>query len=191
MTRASQGWGAWRSLILATWFAACTQCLAQTEAPSQGAEYQVKAAFLYKFAGYVQWPDKAAGPPDAPFTFGVAGADALADELAQLVEGRTLTGRTVAVQKLKPGGSLDGVHVLFLGKGDPASISGLRQWVKQRPVLIVTESEGALERGSMINFVLAERRVRFEIALDAAEKGGLRMSSRLLAVAQKVSAGGP
>jgi hypothetical protein len=176
-------------LILATWFAVCSPCLAQ--APSQGAEFQVKAAFLYKFAGYVQWPDRAAGPPDAPFTFGVLGADALAEELTQLVEGRTLNGRTVAVQRLRSGGSLEGVHVLFLGRDDAMSIGALRQWVKQRPVLIVTESEGALERGSMINFVLVERRVRFEIALDAAEKSGLRMSSRLLAVAQKVLAGGP
>jgi YfiR/HmsC-like len=190
VTRASQGWGAWRALILAACFLTGTPCLAQTETPSKGAEYQVKAAFLYKFAGYIQWPDKAAGPPDAPFTFGVLGADALADELAQLVEGRTLNGRTVAVQKLKPGASLDGVQVLFVGKGDATSIGGLRQWVKQRPVLVVTEFEGALERGSMINFVLAERRVRFEIALEPAEKSGLRMSSRLLAVAQKVLPGG-
>jgi hypothetical protein len=170
-------------------FVPCSPSLAQ--APQEGAEYQLKAAFLYKFAGYVQWPDRAAGPPDAPFTFGVLGADAIAEELAQLAEGRTLNGRTVAVQKLRPGGSLEGVQVLFLGRGDATSIGALRQWVKQRPVLIVTESEGALERGSMINFVLVERRVRFEIALDAAEKSGLRMSSRLLAVAQKVLAGGP
>lgn len=189
MTRPSQGRGAWRLLIFATWFVACTQCLAQ--APSQGAEYQVKAAFLYKFAGYVQWPDRAGEPPDGPFTFGVLGADALADELVHLVEGRTLNGRPVAVQRLRPGGPLDGVNVLFLGQGDAGSISGLRQWVRQRPVLVVSESEGALERGSMINFVLVERRVRFEIALDAAEKSGLRVSSRLLAVALRVSAGGP
>jgi hypothetical protein len=177
-------------LVLATWFVACAQCFAQAQAPSQGAEYQVKAAFLYRFAGYVQWPDGATGPADAPFTFGVLGADALADELAQLVEGRTLNGRPVAVQRLRPSGSLDGVHVLFVGQGDAASVSGLRQWVRQRPLLIVTESEGALERGSMINFVLVERHVRFEIALEAAEKSGLRMSSRLLTVAQKVLPGG-
>ena len=113
-------------------------------------------------------------------------ADALADELTRVVEGRTLNGRSIAVQKLRQGASLAGVHMLFVGQSSAMPMTLLRKWVQQQPVLVVTESEGALERGSMINFVLAERRVRFEIALDAAEENGLRMSSRLLAVARKV-----
>ena len=178
---------AWRALVLVVWLGACAQCFAQ--GPAQGAEYQVKAAFLYKFAGYVEWPDGAFESVELPFTFGVLGAEALADELTRVVEGRTLNGRSVAVQRLKLGASLVGVHVLFVGQGSAMPMAPLQQWVQQRPVLVVTESEGALERGSMINFVLAERRVRFEIAPDTAEKNGLRLSSRLLAVAQKVSAG--
>lgn len=187
MRRSQPAPGAARALALVVWLVACTQCFAQ--GPAQGAEYQVKAAFLYKFAGYAEWPDDAFGSADLPFTFGVLGADALADELTRVVEGRTLNGRGVAVQRLKQGASLVGVHVLFVGQSVAMPKAPLQQWVQQRPVLVVTESEGALERGSMINFVLAEQRVRFEIAPDTAEKNGLRLSSRLLAVALKVSAG--
>lgn len=177
------------ALLIAAWFIACAPCWAQGS--GQGAEYQVKAAFLYKFAGYVEWPKDVIGPAEMPFTIGVLGSEPLAAELLHVVSGRTLSDRSITVRRLRPGESLVGVHVLFLGGGEALSPDQLRHWTQQRPVLVVTESEGALGRGSMINFVIVERRVRFEIALDAAEMSGLRLSSRLLAVAQKVLAGAP
>ncbi len=164
---------------------ACAPCRAQGELPA-AAEYQIKAAFLYKFAGFVEWPEGLLGNAGEPLTIGVAGADLLAAELQQAVQGRTVNERPVAVRKLKAGDPLAGVHILFVGRGEAASPRQLQAWVQLRPVLLVTESEGALEHGSMINFVVVERRVRFEIALDAAEKSSLRLSSRLLAVAYKV-----
>ena len=161
---------------------------AQAELPA--AEYQVKAAFLYKFAGFVEWPDGLMGAANAPLTIGVAGADALTVELQQVVQGRTVNEHPVVVRKLKTGDPLAGIHILFVGRAEASSPRQLQAWVQQRPVLLVTEYEGALEHGSMINFVVVERRVRFEIGLDAAEKNSLRLSSRLLAVAHKV-AGSP
>lgn len=175
--------------MFAAWFVACASCRAQDS--DQRAEYQVKAAFLYKFAGYVEWPPGAIGPPEAPFTIGVMGAETLEAELLQVVNGRILNGRNVVVRRLKPGEPLAGVHMLFVGQADATTPSRLQQLRQQRPVLIVTEAEGALERGSMVNFVIVERHVRFEIALETAERSGLRLSSRLLAVASKVSAGAP
>lgn len=177
-----------RAVLLAAWLGVSSWCAAQ--GGGQGAEYQVKAAFLYKFAGYVEWPDEAGGAVDAPFTIAVLGSEPLVEELQQVVRGRTLADRSVAVRRLKLGDSLTGVRVLFLGKAETPPPDQLRQWTHQRPVLVVSESEGALHAGSMINFVIVERRVRFEIALDTAEANGLRLSSRLLAVAQKVLAAG-
>jgi hypothetical protein len=160
------------------------------EDPAQ-LELKVKAAFLYKFIGYIDWPAASFARPDTPVTIGVVGADALAAELAQAVAGRTANDRPVAVRRLKPGEPLDGVHVLFVGRAESARLPQLAQAAHARSILTVSESDGALAQGSVINFVIAERRVRFEIALDSAEKSRLKLSSRLLAVAQQVRTGTP
>jgi len=143
-------------------------------------ELHVKAAFLYKFTSYVDWPEGAFAGADGPFLVGVQGADALYGELGQLVASRKVHERAVLVRRLVPGESTAGLHMLFAGRG-----SALRA-EPGRPVLVVTEAEGEMPLGSMINFRLVERRVRFDIALDAVETAGLRMSSRLLAVARRV-----
>jgi hypothetical protein len=154
-------------------------------------EQRVKAAFLYQFAGYVEWPGQAFAQSDTPVTIAVMGADLLAAELKQLVAGRTVGGRAVAVRQVRPGEPLAGIHILFVGGAEGARLAQVAQAAKPRPILTVTESDGALSQGSMINFVIVDRRVRFEVGLDSAEKSGLRLSSRLLAVAQQVKTGGP
>jgi len=88
-------------------------CAAQSDA--QTAEYRVKAAFLYKFGGYVEWPQGVFAKPDSPIAIGVIGADALAEELARIVAGRTINGRPVTVRKLRPGEAVARLHVLFVG----------------------------------------------------------------------------
>ena len=158
---------------------------------AQEEELRVKAAFLYKFVGYIDWPSASFARPDTPVTIAVVGAEPLAGELAQAVAGRTVNDRPVTVRRLKPGEPLDGVHVLFVGKAENARLPQLAQAAQARSILTVTETDGALAQGSVINFVLAERRVRFEIALDSAEKSRLKLSSRLLAVAQQVRTGTP
>jgi len=154
-------------------------------------EYRVKAAFLYRFAGYVDWPPAAFARPDTPVTIAVMGAAELATELEQAVTGRTISNRTVLVKRLKSGDSLVGVHVLFVGKAEAAWLAQLLQTAQTRSILTVTESEGALRQGSVINFTIAEQRVRFEISIDSAEKNGIKLSSRLLSVAQRVVTGTP
>ena len=152
-------------------------------------EDQVKAAYLYKFAGYVEWPPDSFGPMGAPFTIAVVGAEPLATELSEAVTGRTVHDRPIVVRRLTIGEPLSGVHVLFVGDDQYARLEELLQAARPRSILTVTEVEGALEAGSVINFVVSERRVRFDISLDSAEKSQLRLSSRLLAVAQRVMPG--
>ena len=173
-------------------------CAAALAGPGLGAaedpgalEQRVKAAFLYQFASYVEWPGQAFAQADTPVTIAVMSADMLAAELKQLVTGRSVGGRPVLVRQVKPGESLAGVHILFIGSSESGRLAQLAQSPKPRPMLTVTESDGALTQGSMINFVIVDRRVRFEVGLDSAEKNGLRLSSRLLAVAQQVKTGIP
>ena len=157
---------------------------ARADAPAD--EYRVKAAFLYKFGGYVEWPDSSFARADSPLAIGVMGADALADELAQLVVGRTVAGRRVTVRKLRPGDSIEGLHVLFIGRADSGRMGGVLAAARGRALLTVTEAEDALELGSTINFVLVDDKVRFDVAPPPADSGSLKISARLLAVARKV-----
>jgi hypothetical protein len=153
-------------------------------------EMRVKAAFLCKFAGYVEWPPNSFAQADTPVTIAVVGAEPLAAELGQMVAGRNVGGRALAIKRLKPGELPVGIHILFVGSADAAQLGRLAQEAMPHAVLTVTDSEGALTQGSMINFVLDDRRVRFDIALDTAERSGLKLSSRLLAVARDVRTGG-
>jgi len=168
-----------------------TRADAQAAEDAETLEQRVKAAYLYKFAGYVEWPAKSFARPETPVVIGVMGDEPLATELTQAVTGRTVNDRLVTVKRLKAGDSLAGIHVLFVGKAESTRLNQLAQSAQPRSILTVTESDGALAHGSVINFVLTDGRVRFEIALDSAEKSGLKLSSRLLAVAQQVRTGMP
>lgn len=178
-------------VMFVAWIAACASWNAQAAEGAETLEQRVKAAFLYKFAGYVEWPAKSFARPETPVMIGVMGNEVLAAELVEAVTGRTVNDRMVVVKRLKAGESLSGIHILFVGRAESARLDQLAQSAQPRSILTVTESDGALARGSVINFVLTDGRVRFEIARDTAEKSGLKLSSRLLAVAQQVHTGTP
>jgi hypothetical protein len=163
-----------------------SRCWAQSDL--QAAEYKVKAAFLYKFAAYVEWPPHVFERPESPFVIGVAGADALSAELARIVAGRSIDGRPVAVRKLRHGEPVSGLQMLFIGRSDSGSTDVLAS-AKGRPVLTVTESEDAFALGSIINFVIVDDKVRFDVAPREADLANLKVSARLLSVARKVLAG--
>jgi hypothetical protein len=151
-------------------------------------DVQVKAAFVFKFGAFVEWPPSALPSPETVFEIGVLGADALADELERVTSGRKVREHPVAVRRLKRGDSLAGLHVLFVGRGEggreiPAGAKG-------RPLLVVTDApQNAPPPGSMINFVVENDKMRFDVALEPAEEGRLKISSRLLGVARRVIAG--
>ena len=173
---------------MAALFAVCAAQVCNAQSGAEDAEYRVKAAFLYKFGGYIEWPGQVFASADSPLAIGVMGADALADELAQLVAGRSVAGRPVTVRKLRPGDSIAGLHVLFVGRAESRRLAGILAAAKSRALLTVTESDDALELGSTINFVVVDDKVRFDVAPPPAESGNLKISARLLAVARKVVA---
>jgi hypothetical protein len=162
-------------LALGLWLAAA---VAGAQQPSEPA---VKAAFLYKFAGYVEWP--APAKPDAPFVIATLAADDVAAELLRILPGRTIGGRPAVVRTVREGESLAGVQILFIGRRAADTRAAIRA-AQQQGALTVTETD--LDAGAAINFVLAENRVAFEVSLEAAERSGHRISSRMLAVARRV-----
>lgn len=171
---------------MALWVALAFSLPAWAQAISQPTDAQVKAAFLYKFGDFVDWPPGAL-PEGRAFTIGVLGADAVADALEQIVAGRAVQNRPVIVRRLRLGESLAGVHVLFVGA---SRIERLGEVLAQAgAVLVVTDAPDGLERGGVINFVPVDRRLRFDVALGAAGRMHLRISARLLAVARRVVPG--
>ena len=167
-------------------FLACTASSCWAQSSPQAAEYQVKAAFLFKFLGFVEWPPQAFVDADSPLVIGVLGADALAEELVAAVAGRIVHGHPVAVRKVRPRESVAGLHMLFVGRPDSGSVVDLLDSAKGQPLLTVTESDEAFADGSAINFVVVENKVRFDVALGPAAQSHLKISSRLLAVARRV-----
>jgi hypothetical protein len=162
---------------------------ALAQGPTAASERSVKAAFIYKFLGYVDWPADAFAAPDAPLVIGVMGADDLAGDLGELVRGRDVNGHPLEVRPLRSGDALAGVNVLFVGAAERRRLSALTRAAATRGILTISEAREGLDDGSIINFMLIDGRVRFEVALDAAERAGIRLSSRLLAVAHYVRMG--
>lgn len=163
--------------------------LAPGAARAQGAAStaeRLKAAYLFKFHHYVEWPAQARPVDGVDYVIGVVGADEIADELARIAAARDGGQDSVTVRRLGPGDSLEGVHVLFMGSGELIRQPALLARAQARAILVVSDAQGALGRGSMVNFLLRDERIRFEISTDAAEKSGLKLSARLLALAVAV-----
>lgn len=151
-------------------------------------EYRIKAAFVYQFPQFVEWP--AAAWQDAPAVqLCIVEPNPFGTELEQLVRGDTLHGRPFAVRYIAGAEDLPGCHLLFIQSGADATPALLKA-TAARPILTVGEWEGFLEQGGMIVLRVVDRRVRFEVNRTSAEKAGLRISSQLLSLALAVH-GGP
>ncbi|MEP7205839.1 MAG: YfiR family protein [Casimicrobiaceae bacterium] len=161
----------------------------ETVSTAVATDRSVKAAFLYKFLAFVDWPQSAFLLPDTPLIIGVVGADELAAELDQITSGRTLNNHPILIRRMRDGDTLAGLQVLFVGRTEATRLSTIAARAAQRPILTVTDLPGGLDQGMAITFVNTEGRVRFEISVEAAERSGLKLSSRLLAVAQAVRTG--
>ncbi|MCD6077755.1 MAG: hypothetical protein K0R89_1693 [Ramlibacter sp.] len=168
--------------------ACCAWYLLAGQAFGQGLgaarESAVKAAFLFKFGSFVEWPPGALKPGDA-FVIAVFGDDNVAAELEQLTRGRTVEGHPVSVQRVREGEELAPVHILFAGGPREARARDIINTVRG-PVLTVTDSPLGSRPGAVLAFVQEDGRVRFSASLPAATARGIRLSAKLLAVAQQV-----
>lgn len=148
-------------------------------------ESEVKAAFLYHFGTYVQWPS-AVRDDDVPITIAVLGAPAVAKDLDAFLPGRKIQGRPVQARRLTRIEDLRAEEVVFIGPEYNGRLADTVAAAAGKPVLIVTDAPDGLDRGAMVNFQLVSDRVRFEISLAKAQDAGLVLSSRLLSAALRV-----
>lgn len=161
---------------------------AQAAPPAAASERSVKAAYIYRFLPYVEWPSSALAA-GAPLVIGVLAADDVAQELEQIVRNRTGDERPIVVRRLGAGDGATGVHVLYLGQDAITRAPQVMKALHGRPVLTISDADEALERGFVIGLVQVDSRLRFEVNAEAAERGGLKLSSRLLTVALRVRPG--
>ena len=165
--------------------------LAAGEVSANGVEAQVKAAYIYRFAEHIDWPPAAFAGSAAPLAIGVMDADPVAAELNRLRLTRQINGRAVTVRTLRPGESTSGVQVLYIGAQDGARLKRSLETSQAQGVLAITDGEGTLAAGSAISFVQVENRIRFDVSVAHAERSGLKISARLLAVAHKIEGDRP
>ncbi len=158
--------------------------------PLTAGEDEVKAAFLYRFGSFVEWPPEAFPDDAGPFVMAIAGADAVATHLETLTAERTMNGRVVVVRRIERGEDVGQAHVLFIGSDARRALGSLVTAVVGSPVLVVSEIEDGVSQGSMIDLVVESDRVRFDVAPDSAVAQGLKISSRVLSIARRVAKAG-
>jgi len=173
--------------MVACFFALAMSAAAQSP---RAPEYEVKAAFLYNFAKFVDWPPYAFPDSSTPLRICVLGRDPFGGTLSRVVQGKSISGRPIISQTVQSSAEAHPCHILFMGSSDSAFLKQTLAPLHNLPVLTVGESNDFLPLGGMINFVLEQDRVRFEVNLAAAERHRLKLSSKLLAVARVVNVGG-
>lgn len=178
-----------RRLVLALGAALCAArpglARPQGQALGLARESAVKAAFLYKFGSFVEWPTGTFRSAQAPFIIGVYGDDAVASELEQITRGRDVEGRPVEVHRVRSTEDLRGIHLLYAGGARESRARELLEAVRG-PVLTVAEAPLGGRAAPVLYFSDEEGRVRFGASLPAAQVRGLKLSAKLLAVAQHV-----
>lgn len=152
------------------------------QAQTTALEAVVKANYLYKFAPFVGWPPRSFAGADSPFNICVLGEDPFGAVLDQAVRGQQVDGRPIVIRRASTAEPGLACHLVFAGRPRGQSTAEMLDVVARQPVLTVTDRSRGVS-GGMIQFVLSQGRVRFEIDAAAAEASGVTISSKLQALA--------
>jgi hypothetical protein len=151
--------------------------------PREAPEYEVKAACLFYFAKFTDWPTNAFTDARSPLRIGVLGQDPFGNALDNIIKNKTVRGRPVEIIRSRQWDDLKSCQVLFISRSE--ALPELMSWLEGRKVLTVGESNDFLQKHGMIRFVIVDNKVRFEINNDAVEQAGLTLSSEVLRLAQR------
>jgi hypothetical protein len=143
-------------------------------------EYPVKAAFLFNFTKYVDWPATAFTNTAAPIIIGILGDDPFGRKLDDIISSELVKSRPLTVRRLTRMEEANSCHLLFISRSEKDRIADILAGLRGAPVVAVSEIEGFCRKGGVFNFVLTNQNIRFEINPAAAERAGLKISSKLL-----------
>ena len=151
----------------------------------QPGEYQIKAAFVFNFAKFVDWPAAAFSNENGPFYIGVLGDDPFDKDLELTVSGKQINNHKLVVKRFGSGKKPEFCHILFVSRSERKDWPQILEALKGQPVLTVGDGiEKFGQQGGMINLIMVGKKVRFEINQPAAEKARLKIGSRLLKLGQ-------
>jgi hypothetical protein len=162
----------------------------EVQAQDAPSEYQVKAAYLFNFLKFVEYPNESFMDPLAPLVIGVVGDDPFGNALPQVVMGKTVQGRDLVIHVYRAGEDFRGAHILFISASEKKRLPVILSSLHGSSVLTVSDTEGFLDAGGMIQFLNENDRVRFAINLNAATQAKLKVSSKLLSLAKVVAGSG-
>jgi hypothetical protein len=159
--------------------------------PPAASEYEVKAAFLFHFTQFTDWPAALFEKTGGRIVIGVLGVDPFGPDLDRAVLGKTVQGHPLVVQRFPRAEDVGPCQVLFVGGSDRKQLRVILGSLKGKPVLTVGESDQFLAQGGIIAFLREDEHIRFSINLDAADRSALKFSAKLLKVARSVRDSGP
>ncbi len=145
-------------------------------------EYKIKAALLYNFARFIEWPAEAFTDPNSPLVYAVLGVDPF-DTALETIEGKTVRGRKLVIRRIKKIDAIEDCHVLFISTSEKGHLPHILKAVKGMNVITIGEMERFAELGGMINLVKTGTKIKFEINVEAVRESGLKISSNLLKLA--------
>ncbi len=153
-------------------------------------EYQVKAAYLFNFLKFVEWPDATPGDSQTKWVIGIVGNSPVGEELSKLVESKNVLGRELQVKTLQSTDNLRGCNILFISESEKKRLPAILASLRGSSVMTVADMEHFIDAGGMVQFVVEDARVR--ISIDVGATGGVRLkiSSKLLALARAVTEDG-
>ena len=161
---------------------ATSHVFAQSPIPD---EYQVKAAFLFNFAKFVEWPAAAFKGPEDPLAICVLGQDPFGSTLEDVVRNKTVANRAFVVRSVLNAQQATTCQIVFVSASERKRFRLLLDELKGRSILTVGEADDFTASGGIINFKLKDARVRIEIDPNAADRAGLHISSKLLSLAER------
>jgi hypothetical protein len=175
-------------LALVAWGIVPTPLAAQDNAETAASrEQQIKAAYLYQFGRYVEWPAKAFAGPEAPFVIGVLQDDPLIPALEQIARIKKVQERPIEVRRFPSAAEIQPCTILYLPASlPPEAQADVIRKMRGHRILLVGDEPGFLERGGAMQFTVEENRIRVAISRKAAERAGLTISAKLLQVARVV-----
>ena len=153
---------------------------AQTPPPT---EQQIKAAFIFNFAKFVEWPSSVFSNASTPLVIGVLGENPFGTVLEQTVRNKAINDRTLEVKEFHHQAEVTNCHILFISTSEKKRLPEILTALRREGVLTVSEMDGFIEAGGMINFVKESNKIRFQINEPAAKKSKLKVSSKLLSLA--------
>lgn len=149
-------------------------------------DYEVKAAFLLNFPKYVEWSADPSAETNGPIIIAFLGESKVSEALSKVIPNKSANGRAIVARVIATDAESAGCHILFIGDSERRRIPAILEKLKGANLLLVGESADFLEKGGVINLAVRERKVRVEVNLDAAVRANLKISSKLLGVADVV-----